>query len=268
MRNRWRTGRGSICGAIRRLHGLGIIAAELAAKAPGRHRLGALDGHLPLVSDFIPSQRLCTRGWKGISIRIATPSSTPTLALGLIWRSVVKAGQIHYPSVPPRILGESIWMALKLMGFQIHLRLENNKFGIKTLLVEAEEVILLKVVLKCIVVDIVLLLPMARPSIADMAALVPVTAVGVELIVPVESLTTKPTFRMASESTLINGSRNVISILLMLAQLCDGKDLVLMCKNFLVSCTQITISRSSVAMAAPRNGSVQIRTTSPFHACS
>lgn len=141
-------------------------------------------------------------------------------------------------------------MAFQLMAFQIHLRLEDDKLGIQTLLVKAEEVVLLKVVLKRIVVDVILLLPVGRPSIADVAALVPVAAVSVELIIPIEPLPTEPALRMASESALVNGTGDIISIPFVPAQLGCGKEFVLVCEYLFVSRAQVTCESSAVMMAS------------------
>jgi len=131
-------------------------------------------------------------------------------------------------------------MAFQLMRFQVHLRLKDHELLVQALLVEAEEVICLEVILQGTVVNVVLLLPIPRSSIADMAALVFVPTVSVEFIIPIEPLATETAFRVSSESTLVNRTGNIIAILLMPSQLCNGKEVMLMCKHFLVARTEIT----------------------------
>lgn len=49
-------------------------------------------------------------------------------------------------------------MSLQLMCFEINFRVEHNKFFVKTLLIGAEEVVLLEVDLEGIIIEVVLLL--------------------------------------------------------------------------------------------------------------
>ena len=90
-------------------------------------------------------------------------------------------------------------------------------------------------VLKGIVIDIVLLLAVGGATVTNVAAFVLITAVGVELIVTVESLTTETTLGVTSETTLVNGSRFVVARLLVLAQLRCSKELMLVCKDLFVA---------------------------------
>ena len=62
----------------------------------------------------------------------------------------------------------------------------------------------------------------------------------IELIIPVESLSTKSTLGMALETTLIDSTRVVIAELLMFPKLLCRKEFVLMCKDLLVPGTKIT----------------------------
>jgi hypothetical protein len=74
-----------------------------------------------------------------------------------------------------------------------------------------------------------------------MTPFVAVTAVSVKLIVSIESLTTETTLGVTLETTLIKSSRNIITVLFVLAQLGNSKKLVLMGEDFLVSSAQIAI---------------------------
>jgi len=83
-------------------------------------------------------------------------------------------------------------------------------------------------------------LPALITSVADVAALVPVTTMRIEFIFAIEPLPAEPTFRMTSESTLVDCSWVVVAELLVLPQLVLCKELMFMCEDFLVPGTQIT----------------------------
>lgn len=138
------------------------------------------------------------------------------------------------------------------MGLQIHLSLKHHEFLIQALLVKAEKVVLLEMLLERIVVDIVLLLPVPRPSVTDMAPLVPVTAVGIQFVISVEPLSTETAFRVASKPALVNGTGNVISVLFVLAQLRHGEEFMFVGEDFLVSSAKITTSPTSTNIRKPR----------------
>lgn len=91
-----------------------------------------------------------------------------------------------------------------------------------------------------VVVYIILLLPSSIPSIADMALFMLISAMGVQLIIAVESLPAKATLRMALETALIHGSRVVIAIFFMLAKFRYCEQLMFMGEDFLVPRAQIT----------------------------
>ena len=77
-----------------------------------------------------------------------------------------------------------------------------------------------KVHLERIVVDVVLLFPASSlPAVANVAALVLVSAMSVKLIVAVEALSAEATFRMSLEATLIYCSRVIVAKLLVLSQI-------------------------------------------------
>ena len=71
--------------------------------------------------------------------------------------------------------------------------------------------ILAEMFLEGIVVDVVLLLAASRSSVTDMAALMFVPTMQIELIVAVESLMTETTFRMPLKSALVYRSRIIVT---------------------------------------------------------
>jgi hypothetical protein len=125
------------------------------------------------------------------------------------------------------------------MGFQVHLRLKNDKLLLQTLFVQAEEMIFLEMILKGIVVNVILLLPTRRTAVAYVASLVTVTTVRVEFVIAVESLAAKSTFRMSSETTLIQSSWHIITVLLVFTQLCHSEKFMLMREDLLVPSAKI-----------------------------
>lgn len=108
-------------------------------------------------------------------------------------------------------------MRLDLMSFQIHLRFEDHKFLLQTFWVQAEKVVALKMILKGLIINVVLLLTVGGTTITDMATFVFVSAVSVELVVAVEALATKSTLRVSFETTLIDRAGLIIAVLLMLS---------------------------------------------------
>lgn len=100
------------------------------------------------------------------------------------------------------------------MTLQIHLRLEHDELLIQALLVQTQVVVFLKMVLERGVIDVVLLLAMSGLSIADVASLMLVTAVCIQFVISVESLATETAFRVTSETALVNGTGDVVSVFL------------------------------------------------------
>lgn len=123
------------------------------------------------------------------------------------------------------------------MTLQIHLRLEHDELLIQALLVQAQVVVFLKMVLERGVIDVVLLLAMSGLSIADVASLMLVTAVCIQFVISVESLATETTFRVTSETALVNGTGDVVSVFFVFPQLRHGKEFVLVGEDLLVSST-------------------------------
>jgi hypothetical protein len=131
-------------------------------------------------------------------------------------------------------------MALNLMCFQVHLGVKYDKLLLETLPVRAQEMVLAEVDFQRVVVDVVLLLPATIASVADVAALMLVSAVGVQLVVPIEARVTEATFRMPPKAALVLCTRVVVAELLVLFQVWPCKELVFVGEDLLVPCTQIT----------------------------
>ena len=78
------------------------------------------------------------------------------------------------------------------------------------------------------------------PPITDMAFLMLLSAMYIELIVAIESFFAKSTFGVTFESTLIYGTRIVVSKSFVFPEFTKGEEFVLMCEYLLVSGTKIT----------------------------
>lgn len=117
----------------------------------------------------------------------------------------------------------------------------------------------LEVVFQGLVIDVVLLLAVGGTAITDMATLVFISTVSIKLVIAVETLAAKATLWVSFKTTLVDGTGLIITILLMLSQLCMSEKSVLVGEDLLVSCTEITresqlISRLVVARDARREG--------------
>jgi hypothetical protein len=98
-----------------------------------------------------------------------------------------------------------------------------------------------EVYLERIIIDIILLLPATSfLPIADVAALVLVSAVSVQLIVSVKALSAETTLGMSLEATLVDCARVVVAKFLVFFQVLWGEELMLVGEYFLVPCTEIT----------------------------
>lgn len=102
-------------------------------------------------------------------------------------------------------------MIFDLMAFKIHLRSKNDELFIQTFLLKAHEMIFCEMLLKSSVVDVVFLLAMGGLSITDMAAFVFLTAVDIEFVASIKSLTTESTLWMSFEAGLIQRCRLIIT---------------------------------------------------------
>jgi hypothetical protein len=103
------------------------------------------------------------------------------------------------------------------MCLEIHLRIKHDKLLLQALPVRTQEVVFSEVDLERIIVDVILLLPTAAVSaIADVATFVLVPAMGVELVIAIETLTTEAALRVSLETALIDGTRIVVAKFLVL----------------------------------------------------
>ena len=129
----------------------------------------------------------------------------------------------------------------------------------------------LEMVFEGVIVDVVLLLAMSRSSVADVASLMSVTTVRIQLVISVEPFTTETAFRVPSETALVNRARDVVSVLFVLAQLRRGEDFMFVSENFFVSSAKITISTrpfSNLTLYRLRYETGGTHTTSSCHVCS
>lgn len=92
---------------------------------------------------------------------------------------------------------------------------------------------------QAVIIDVVLLLPPTISPITEVASLMLVSAVNVELIVAIEPLSTKAAFRMTFETALVDSPRIIIAKLFVLFQLGYCEQLMFMSEDLLVSRTQI-----------------------------
>lgn len=95
------------------------------------------------------------------------------------------------------------------MSLKIYLTGEHNKFFVKTLPIHTREVIPVKMLLQAIIVEIVYGLTIC--SVADKTSFVTLSAVNVKLILPIESLFTKPAIWMSFETGLVLRAWVIIS---------------------------------------------------------
>lgn len=91
-----------------------------------------------------------------------------------------------------------------------------------------------------VVIDIVLLLPRTLAPVTDMAPLVLVATMCVQLVVSVKALTTETALGVPFEAALIDRTGVIVAELLMLPILWVCEKLVFVGEDFLVTCTEIT----------------------------
>lgn len=97
----------------------------------------------------------------------------------------------------------------------------------------------LEVLLESIIVDVVLMLAIARLAVTDVTSLMLVSAVGIKFIITVETFVTEFTFGVALETTLVNSTGRIISELFVLAKLRDSEQFVFVCKDLFIPSTQV-----------------------------
>jgi len=130
-------------------------------------------------------------------------------------------------------------MGLDLVCFQVHLRVEHDKLFLHALPVRTQEVVLAEVDLERVVVDIVLLLPVVVAAVADVAALVLVSAVCVEFIVSVEAHLAEAALGMSFEAALVDGTGVVVAEFLVPSEIGRSEEGVLVGEDLLVPCTEV-----------------------------
>lgn len=106
--------------------------------------------------------------------------------------------------------------------------------------------VFLEMVLKSVVVNVVLLLTVPRPAVTNVAALMFVSAMGIKLIIAVETLATESALRMTTEPTLVHLSRLIVTILLMLPKFCCCEQLMFMCEYLFIPCAEVTVGYISI----------------------
>jgi hypothetical protein len=126
----------------------------------------------------------------------------------------------------------------KLVGLEVHLRLEHDKLLLETLAVRAHVVLLLEVVLKRVVVQVVVRLARVA-TVAEEATLVLVPAVLVQFVAVVETGAAKAAQRVAPEAGLVDGAGLVVAVAHVLGELLVGKHVVLVGKHLLVASAQV-----------------------------
>ena len=100
--------------------------------------------------------------------------------------------------------------------------------------------ILSKVLFQRVVIHKILLLPPLVISIADMASFMFISAVGIELIISIETLSTKTTLGMPFEAALVHGTRIVVTKLFMFSKFLRCEEFMFVRKDLLVPCAKIT----------------------------
>lgn len=90
-----------------------------------------------------------------------------------------------------------------------------------------------------------------------MALFMLISAMGVQLIIAVESLPAETTLRMALETALVHGSRVVVAEFFVLAKFGYREQFMFVCEDFLVPCAQVAQDFAMQTLDVP----VKIRPT-------
>lgn len=164
-------------------------------------------------------------------------AATPSVSAATVCLPVTgcEGADVDSASITARILREAIGVDFKQVGFEIDFILENNELFLVTLFVGAHEVFFREVDGECIVVDVVLLCRLRATSIADMATLVLVATVCVQLVRRVEALSTEPALGVALEAGLVFRARLIVAGSLVLAQIDSREECVLVGEDFFVT---------------------------------
>ena len=114
--------------------------------------------------------------------------------------------------------------------------------------------ILPKVSFQGIIIDVILLLPGLMSSVTDMASLMLVPTMRIELVVTVKTSLAEPAFWVAFEATLIYCSGVVVTKSLVSLQLASREELVLVGKDLFVPGAEVT--GSDYQLIAPENSTL------------
>ena len=125
------------------------------------------------------------------------------------------------------------------MSLEIYLAFKYNKLLFETLAVETQEVVFLEMLLQRVVVLEVMWLP-GIASVTDEAPLVLIPAMFVKLIAIIETFAAETTERVSLKTCLVDGSGLVVTFSHMFLQLLVCKQLMLVCKDLLVTSAEIT----------------------------
>lgn len=180
-----------------------------------------------------------------LSFPPSSPTSAPAPAPArLLVGAVLKIAYIDASDVSPGHLAESLGMQFQLVSLEVDLVFEYHKFLFEAFGVETHKVLDLEVFLQGIVVDVVLRIPVGAAPIADVTALVTVSAVLKELVNRIEAFVAKPAVGMALKAALVFGPRYIVPVALVAPQFGDSKQFVFVGKNFLVPRAQLTVHLS------------------------
>lgn len=188
-----------------------------------------------MIRQLRPTHLLFCPDWGFFSLLLSTAIVAAPSTTVLCMPIGCKGAKVDSANVTARILGEAVGVYFKQVGFKIDLVLEDNKLFLVALFVSTHEVLFREMNGKCIVVDVVLLCCLWATSVADMAALVLIAAVRVQLVRGVEALSAEPTLGMALEAGLVLRARLVVARPLVLAQINGREERMLVGKDFFVT---------------------------------
>lgn len=143
-------------------------------------------------------------------------------------------------------------MRFQLMRLEIDLRVKHHEFLLQTFAVRTQKMVLFEVLLQCIIIEEILLRLSPIPPIADMAALVLVPAVCVELVVAVEAQAAEAAFGVAFEAALVDGAGVIVAEFLVFSEFGGGEELVLVGEDFLVAGAKVAGGESGGRLKGER----------------
>jgi hypothetical protein len=108
-----------------------------------------------------------------------------------------------------------------------------------TFSVQADEVCCREVLLQFLVVQIVLRISASISSVTYVTSFVLLPTVGIQLVISIESLLAEATLWMSLKSRLVDCSRVVVSVFLMLPKLTEREQFVFMGEHLFVPCAKV-----------------------------